>query len=107
MILEPAVGRQGRAVLVGAVVVTREAVAFRPRVRIVQVGGDLWRAETDLILRQVVAKADDDRSAIAREDRRAGGDRARCIAFVTPDALRRIGRMEHPIGTLFGLQLVQ
>ncbi|MNF49367.1 hypothetical protein D3C84_306380 [compost metagenome] len=59
VILEPAVGRQGRTVLAGAVVVARETVAFRTAVQVVQVGGDFRRTEPHVVLRQLVMDATD------------------------------------------------
>ncbi|MNN17115.1 hypothetical protein D3C81_1302880 [compost metagenome] len=59
VILEPAVGRQGRTVLAGTVVVARETVAFRTAVQVVQVGGDFRRTEPHVVLRQLVMDATD------------------------------------------------
>ncbi|MNS90003.1 hypothetical protein D3C72_1240370 [compost metagenome] len=107
VVLEGAGRGQGRACLLRAVVVARKTVALRSRVRVVQVGGGLRRAKAHVVLRQLIAEAHDDRLAIAREDDRARRNRARRVAFVTPDALRRIGRVEHPVEPLLGLQLIK
>ena len=107
MVLELPRRCQGRSGLSRAVVIAGEAVALRRRMQVVQMRADLGRAEPDVILRQHVVDAADERVTVAREDCGTRGGCARGIAFVTPDALRGIRRIEHPIGILLGRHLVE
>ena len=90
-----------------AVEVAREAVTLRGRMQIVQMRGDLGRAEADVIIRQLIVDAADNRAAIAREDRGAWCGRVRRVAGETPDRLRWIRRIENPIRILLGRHLVE
>ncbi|MNT28151.1 hypothetical protein D3C72_1638160 [compost metagenome] len=107
VILEPAVGRQGRAVLVGAVVVTREAVAFRTAVKVVQMGGDFRRAEPHVVLRQLVMDAADQRAPVACKKGRAGHGLVRSAGLVAPYPLWWVGRAVDPVIALDGTDLVK
>ncbi|MCY1304966.1 hypothetical protein D9M70_547430 [compost metagenome] len=93
--------------LVGAVVVTREAVAFRSAVQVVQVSGDFRRTEPHMVLRQLVMDAADQRAPVACEEGRAGHGLVRGVALVTPDTLWRIGRTVDPIIAFDGADLVE
>ncbi|MNP01016.1 hypothetical protein D3C76_928170 [compost metagenome] len=106
MVLELALGGQGGSGLGGAVVVAGEAVALGSRVQIVQVGGDFRGAESCVIGRQVVMDATDHRVAVTGHHRGAELVGRRVGGAIGPDLLRRVGRVEHPVGDFLGAQFV-
>ncbi|MCY1552123.1 hypothetical protein D9M68_885000 [compost metagenome] len=71
-----------------------------------QVHRDFRRAEADMILRQVVMEAHDHRLPVTGHYGRPRGGRGGGAYGESPDALRRVGRIEHPGWILLGAQLV-
>ncbi|MCY1520049.1 hypothetical protein D9M68_548180 [compost metagenome] len=106
VILELAWRGQGGAGFHGAVVITRETIAFGGRMGVVQMSGDFRGTEAHMVLRQRIMDAQNHRLPIACEDGRTRGRSARHVAFVAPDPLGWIGRVEHPVRPLLGPQLV-
>src|SRR5712691_8366093 len=90
-----------------AVVVAREAVALRGCMQIVQMRGDLGRAEADVLIGQLIVDTAEDRVTIARHERGARGGGVWGGAGEAPDGLRRIGRIEDPGGIFLGRHLVE
>ncbi|MCY1523810.1 hypothetical protein D9M68_587170 [compost metagenome] len=102
VILELARRRQRGAGFDGAVVVARESIALRPRMSVVQVGGNFRRTEADVILGQRIMDAQDHGLPIARENGWSWRRSARRVAFIAPNPLGWISRVEHPIRPLLG-----
>ncbi|MNN57068.1 hypothetical protein D3C81_1720320 [compost metagenome] len=106
VVLELARRGQGGAGFHGAVVITRETIAFGGRMGVVQMSGDFRGTEAHMVLRQRIMDAQDHRLPIACEDGWSRGRSPRHVAFEPPDPLGWIGRVVHPVRPLLGSQLV-
>src|SRR5262245_57696741 len=90
-----------------AVKVTREAIALRGRMQIVQMRGDLGRAETDVVIGELIVDAANNRLAIAGKDGGAGSGGVGGVPGEAPDGLRRIRWVEDPRRVFLGRHLIE